>query len=114
VSIDKDLKQVPGWYFNPDKPENGMEWIDEWTGHFNFYKQLLTGDKVDNIPGIRGIGPKKAEKLLMDCKDEVEMYEVCANVYADQSTPMVDMHRNARLLYMLRYVGDEWVAPVGA
>ena len=26
--------------------------------------QCLTGDSSDNIPGIRGIGPKKADKIL--------------------------------------------------
>ena len=26
--------------------------------------QCLTGDNIDNIPGIKGIGPKKAEKIL--------------------------------------------------
>ncbi len=27
----------------------------------------LTGDKVDNIPGVRGIGPKAAQELLSQC-----------------------------------------------
>jgi 5'-3' exonuclease len=31
---------------------------------------MLMGDTVDNIPGIKGIGPKKAEKLLDKTKRE--------------------------------------------
>ena len=33
-------------------------------GEYFFYKQMITGDKVDNIIGIRGLGEKKASKLL--------------------------------------------------
>lgn len=29
-----------------------------------FWTQMLTGDTTDNIPGCKGIGPKKAEKIL--------------------------------------------------
>ena len=30
----------------------------------NLLIQCLTGDTTDNIPGLKGIGPKKAEKIL--------------------------------------------------
>ena len=31
---------------------------------FNFHKQLLTGDAVDNVQGIKGVGNKGADKIL--------------------------------------------------
>jgi len=113
VSIDKDLKQVAGSYYNPDKPEEGVVEIDPWTADFNFYCQLLTGDRSDDIPGISGLGPKKAAKLLEDCDDEREMYKVCARVYYESGVGDDEIIvRNAQLLYMLREKGVGWQPPI--
>ena len=62
VGIDKDLLQIPGDHYNFDKRTKRTISKDE--GHLLLMQQCLTGDSTDNIPGIRGIGPKKAEKLL--------------------------------------------------
>jgi 5'-3' exonuclease len=40
-----------------------------------FYSQLLTGDSVDNIPGLKGYGPAKAYEVLKDCKTEKDLFE---------------------------------------
>ena len=60
--IDKDLDQIPGWHHNYHK--NETYYIDEDTAHYKLMHQCLTGDSADNIPGIKGIGPKKADKIL--------------------------------------------------
>lgn len=67
-SIDKDLDQIPGRHFNFVKnkhyeitPEEGMAF---------FYSQLLTGDRVDNIPGLPKVGPAKAKKILGEWTNE--------------------------------------------
>ena len=62
VGIDKDLKQIPGNHYNFKKIEH--EFVDDDRANYNLMVQCLTGDSADNIPGIKGIGPKKAEKLL--------------------------------------------------
>lgn len=66
-TIDKDLKQIPGRHYNFVKdyhysvtPQEGLYW---------FYTQILTGDNADNIKGLAGIGPKKAELILGICPD---------------------------------------------
>lgn len=64
VSIDKDLEQIPGYLFNPGKYERGVVHVTEKEADMKFYGQWLTGDATDCYPGIPGIGPKKAEKLL--------------------------------------------------
>jgi len=64
ATIDKDLLMVPGLHYNYIKKE--WKEVTEESGTKFFYAQMLTGDKVDNIIGINGIGPKKAEKLLSD------------------------------------------------
>ena len=62
AGIDKDLLQIPGNHFNFVKSTH--VYVDHDAGHLNLMRQCLTGDTADNIPGIKGIGPKKAEKIL--------------------------------------------------
>jgi DNA polymerase-1 len=62
VGIDKDLLQIPGTHYNFVKKE--ITEVDEDTANLKLMLQCLTGDRSDNIPGIKGIGPKKAEKIL--------------------------------------------------
>lgn len=59
-SIDKDIKQIPGFHWTPD----GVETVSEEQGEYLFYLQTLTGDATDHYPGCPGIGPKKAAALL--------------------------------------------------
>jgi len=61
-SIDKDMLQIPGMHYNIVN-ETKTEVSEEEALKF-LYKQMLMGDTADNITGIRGIGPKKADKLL--------------------------------------------------
>ena len=62
VGIDKDLRQIPGNHYNFKKEEH--DFVDDNTAHLNLMLQCLTGDSTDNIPGIKGIGPKKAATIL--------------------------------------------------
>ena len=62
--IDKDLLQIPGHHYNYGK--DTWQLINEEEALHNLYIQCLTGDATDNIPGLKGIGPKKAEKILAD------------------------------------------------
>jgi DNA polymerase-1 len=70
VSIDKDFKSVPGRFYNFNK----QEWyeITEEEADFNFFMQVLTGDKTDNYPGCQGIGPKKAQSILSNATSQSE------------------------------------------
>ena len=63
VTIDKDLRTVPGVHFNPDKDLEPVTVTPEEAQKARL-RQWLTGDSTDNIPGIPGIGPKKADKIL--------------------------------------------------
>ena len=60
-SRDKDLMTIPGVHLVGDK-----EIIDvsiQQADH-RFYMQCLTGDATDGYPGLKGVGPKKAEAIL--------------------------------------------------
>lgn len=62
VSYDKDLKQIPGWHY--DTRNFTLSYVTPEEAERFFMLQLLMGDAADNVKGIKGIGPKKAEKLL--------------------------------------------------
>ncbi len=62
-SHDKDMLQVPGWHYHTDHQE--LFPVSEVEGLYNFYKQLLSGDPVDTIPGLYQItGVKNSKKYL--------------------------------------------------
>lgn len=64
ISTDKDLKQIPGYHYNPGKPEEGISEVSEEDGYYNFMFQTLTGDAVDGYSGCPKVGPKTAQRIL--------------------------------------------------
>lgn len=112
-SIDKDLLQVPGEHYNFVRGTS--ETITELVGFRNFYKQLILGDKSDNIPGYDGKARIKVPKFLeeryglLDLLDSPRtMYLHVLDMYLEDALTLT---RNARLLYIQRSEGDEWVPP---
>lgn len=73
-SVDKDLDNVPGWHFNWRKPERLVYYINEREADRNFLLQTLMGDATDGYPGIPGIGPVKAERILNACESDFALY----------------------------------------
>jgi 5'-3' exonuclease len=63
VTVDKDLRQIPGWHWNPDKETDPILVSQEDADRF-FYQQWITGDTTDNIWGLWKFGPAKAKKIL--------------------------------------------------
>ncbi len=80
-SIDKDLKMIPGKHYNFVKGE--ITEVSETEAIYNFFRQMLIGDRSDNIPGIDGIGEKKSEKLLSG-KSPKEQLEIVQGLYKKQ------------------------------
>jgi DNA polymerase-1 len=64
VSVDKDMKCVPCTLVNPTTWE-AEEVTEEAADRFHLF-QTLTGDAVDNYKGLPGVGPVKAEKILVE------------------------------------------------
>lgn len=70
VSQDKDLKMIPGWHFDPVKESLFYQTIKD-ANNWLFW-QMLVGDKSDNIPGIKGVGEVRANKLIESCKQDTD------------------------------------------
>ena len=106
ASIDKDFLQLPGKHWNFVKKE--MTKVNEAEALLNFYRQVLTGDRVDNIIGLKGIGPVKADKILANCTSRAEMYLACIEAYSGSEERVIE---NCRLLWLRRTVGEIWQPP---
>jgi 5'-3' exonuclease len=126
-SRDKDLRQVPGWHYGweiGNQPSFGPELVDRsgWikldrggsspkikgVGLKFFFSQLLTGDTVDNIPGLPKCGPVAAFKILEDCDDPDSMLKQVMFHYMkagdiDQSY----LEEQGRLLWLVRRYNED-------
>jgi len=109
VHVDKDLDQLPGWHYNPVKGEE--YYVTEHQGLVSFYTQLLTGDRIDNIVGLYGIGPVKAKKLLAGCETEQQLYQAVIAAYAAHGEKPERVLENGQLLWLCRYEGQRWEPP---
>jgi len=110
-SIDKDLDQIPGRHFNFVKnkhyeitPEEGMAF---------FYSQLLTGDRVDNIPGLPKVGPAKAKKILGEWTNEQDAKTKTLAAYQeflglDEEKARERINLIGKLLYIRRQPSEMW------
>lgn len=72
-SPDKDLRQIPGTHYDYKKSEFAEIAPNQADYLFNY--QMLVGDVTDNVAGLPGIGPKKAEEALNKTDLTVSFYE---------------------------------------
>jgi len=106
VHIDKDLNQFRGWHYNYRKKEK--YYVSEFEGLVSFYTQILTGDRIDNIVGLKGIGPVKAKKLLADCTNETELFKAVLEAYDGDEKRVLE---NGQLLWLQRKENELWQLP---
>ena len=106
ASIDKDMLQIKGMHYNTRKRK--FTHMDGFDGLHFFYKQILMGDSADNIIGLKGIGPVKAEDRLQGCRTEGDLWEAVVREYEGNEERVLE---NARLLWLRRYEGEIWEPP---
>lgn len=129
-SRDKDLRQMNCWHYGWEcgkQPEFPMEYVEgvghieqndakkkvEGTGMRFFYSQMITGDTVDNIPGIPGKGYKAAYKALYEATSVAECKAIVVGMYKDKygEEARERFTEQARLLFMVREL-DEGGEPI--
>jgi hypothetical protein len=136
-SRDKDLRQCPGAHYSWEVGKQaaiGPLWVEPLghlelqykldkdgnkvkgkppklfgTGHKFFYAQMMTGDAVDNIGGVKGRGPVFAHTLLSDIDNERELYEVVAEKYVQTHGDLwkEKMKEQSGLLWMVRELKED-------
>lgn len=69
IHVDKDLNCCPGWHYNPRKGQ--VYDVTPTDAAYNFFYQMLVGDKVDNILGCPGMGEKRSKVALDLCEGDI-------------------------------------------
>jgi DNA polymerase-1 len=100
VSVDKDLKTVPGVHYNPDKWEDGVYDVTKDQAHYHHMYQTLCGDSTDGYKGCPAVGPKTAEKILDVPVDE--MWTAVLETFASKKLTYEDALVQARVARILR------------
>lgn len=109
--IDKDINMIPGMHYNWDIVRKGIVVSpaktyeitadDAW---YNFYYQLIVGDKVtDNIAGVPGSGPVAATKFLQTTEPHLWLQGIRKMYSCDEELEM-----NAKCLWIWRKPNDIW------
>lgn len=126
VSLDKDLMQLAGRHYDFVKDMETS--VSGSKARRNFWTQVLIGDPVDDIIGLKGVGPKTAELLTQDLyavdANDREYYDMVLMQYMEISekekgeskkdfmTRMIrQVGKNCRLLYLVREPGKFWDVP---
>lgn len=100
VTIDKDLRGIPGYHYNPDKPEQGVHHISR-EGADNWHLiQSIAGDSTDGYGGVPGMGIVKATKLL---DKEGYTWETVVKAYEAKGLSEEVALMNARLAKILEW-----------
>lgn len=97
ASLDKDLLQLRGKHYNFVK--NTWTFVSPNDAAQTFWKQMLIGDRADNVVGVEGIGTVKAGKAINPLHDERDMYSLVHSLYNDDER----FKRNAQLLWILKH-----------
>jgi len=125
-SPDKDLMNTPGWHYNPRTRK--IRFINETQASRHFWFQMLTGDTVDNIPGLphgtdelitnyslsghclRGMGETNAKRLMAHGKTVLDAERLVTEAYVswgvanDLAADEIHeyMQEQGQLLWMIR------------
>lgn len=106
VSLDKDMATIPCLHFDYHKDED-VRWVTEDQADYNHFTQTLTGDVCDGYPGCRGIGPKKAARILDPCRtDSVLMWLNVVEEFEKRGMTAEDALLQARMARILR--AEDW------
>lgn len=111
-TIDKDLNMIPGWHYNwkADKGKGMMYPVSETEATLYFFKQWLTGDSADNIPGLGGIGDVTAERMLRSfgSTDPGPLYEYVCEQYHKRGISTGTLNTIGDLLWIQRSPMEMW------
>jgi len=120
-TIDKDLNMLPGRHY--DWNNNIKFAVPEPEAQRFFLRQLLIGDSTDNIPGIPGLGEKKADLIINPHRGNIPamwkavLYEYGKGPFefkdgtTTPSKPGEYINEQGALLWIMRFKDERWSVP---
>lgn len=102
VSDDKDMMSIPSKLYRPSSNER-MDISEQEADRF-FYYQTLIGDATDGYGGLKGVGPKTADKIL----GNRPAWSLVEQAYTKAGFTSEDAIQQARLARILRW--EDWDA----
>lgn len=106
VSIDKDMRTIPGRLYLYNKPELGVIHSTKFEAQRYHLSQVITGDSVDGYKGLPGAGPVAAAELFEQYPDSnYEAWLGIVQMYESRGYTADDALLQARLAYILQH-GD--------
>lgn len=105
ATVDKDWKQIGGLFYNTQY--KSLSAMTNFECISFFHKQLLTGDAVDNVSGIYGIGEVKANRLLNN-DDVIKQFDTVIKTYKEYHPDDYIERLNAMgaMLWLVRNYND--------
>lgn len=109
ISNDKDLDQIAGWHYNWVTGE--LYRISQRDADIFLFTQVLSGDPTDNVPGIAGLGPVKARRLLEDAKSTDDLLSRVKHEYSSRygDTYLTYLQEQMDLVYIWRKPADRYL-----
>jgi hypothetical protein len=122
ATIDKDLDQVPGLHY--DYKQHVFYTVTDEEARMMFWRQVLSGDSADTVPGCHKLGAVKAERMVQEWQGltDAEIWAKVLEVYADNIAAFPDRYpegmtaydaalETARLVKMMEYEDQLWSEP---
>ena len=109
-SDDKDLRQIPTMHYNVRT--GVLDHVHILPALRRFFKQVMTGDPTDSIPGLPGVGDKSPYVLSIDQSTEISaMTAIVRKAYIenkklDVPDRMVYLNEQANLIYLRRHPNE--------
>jgi hypothetical protein len=126
-TIDKDLDQIPGLHY--DYRSHVFYTVSALEAELVFYRQVLSGDATDNIPGALNVGVSKAAEWVTTTHLELTdagiapgtaewhtgMWAMCVTIYQERGTIVPSPKtgeqlalETAQLVRLLKRPGELW------
>lgn len=118
ISSDKDLDQLPGNHWNPGillATKKPIYYTQNLAAANRFFlKQMIMGDGVDNIPGIRGLGKGKAEAICSQYDDYQMLAHIVVELYQEHYGEewLNYFLSNGKMLYLRRKSYENFTLPL--
>ena len=98
VSMDKDFKTIPCYFYNYDKKTLESHFDDHryWVMY-----QTLVGDLTDGYKGCPGIGKVSAERILKTVEDTKDYWKTVVKTYKSKGSTFEEAVMNYRMAHIL-------------